>query len=290
MHKKKLNTQYAAEALNVWRIAFAGDEEFDTDFSMKFFNQENLWEWSNCWLDGDKLVSTYFSVDVDLLVRQRQLTGRYVDGLATLPEYQKRGLITKCMVDDIAFCYKNGIDLMLTDPSRDSFYRQVGFEYAIDKYEAVVNCNFFKPSGAEDGYTVKKDILASENLQKDYKVINDWLWENSRYNEMKWPSSHEDIKFVRDDVFIAVAYDEASKPQGYMLYELDDNNMFIISIRFICLKALNALKNHIVAMPDLKYCKFLSIPQDFPMEFIVKEMARPEEAIVVRRRNTRMQG
>lgn len=290
MEKKKLNKSYAAEALDVWRIAFAGDEEFETDFCMKFFSQDNLWEQSNCWLDGDKLISTYFSLEVELLVRSKRLTGRYIDGLATLPEYRKKGLITKCMTDDIISCYQAqaGVDLMLVDPSRDSFYRHVGFEYAVDKYEAVVNVSFFKPSDEKTSYRIKVDTLAGKPLRKDYEALNKWLWENSRYNEMKWPASHEDVKFMRDDIYVAVTYDKGRNPQGYMLYELGGDNIYVLSIRFTCFEALDALRHHVVSMPNLKYCKFSSIPSDFPLEAIVKEMGRPEEAIILRRSNTRM--
>ena len=289
MKKKKLDKRYAAETLKVWRIAFEGDEEFEnTDFCMKFFSQDNLWEHSNCWLDGDKLISTYFSLEVELLVRSKQLTGRYVDGLATLPEYRRKGLITKCMTDDIVSCYQNGIDLMLVDPSRDSFYRQVGFEFAIDKYETTVNISYFKPNDKKTKYSVETDVLSGKKLRNDYRAVNRWLWEHSRYNEMKWPASHEDIKFMRDDIRIALTYDENDNPQGYMLYELNSNNIYVLSIRYTCLEALDALKQYIMKLPDLKYCRFLSIAVDFPIEAMVKEMGRPEEFIKLKRDKTRM--
>ena len=287
MEKKKLDKSYAAEALDVWRIAFAGDEIFDTDFCMKFFSQDNLWEHSICWLDGGKLISTYFSLEVGLLVRNTWLSGRYIDGLATLPEYRRRGLISKCMTDDIVFCYQNGIDLMLVDPSRDSFYRHVGFEYAIDKYETSVNISYFIANDTKPECSLKVDTLAGE-LRGDYEAVNAWLWENSRYNEMKWPACYEDFKFTRDDIFIAISYDKDSKPKGYMLYELDSGNIYVLSIRFACLEALYALKHHIMTLPNLKYCKFLSLPPDFPLELMVKDMCRPEEAVILKRDRTRM--
>ena len=48
---------------------------------------------------------------IELLVRNKGLTGRYIDGIATLPEYQRRGLVSKCITDDIATFYQNGIGL-----------------------------------------------------------------------------------------------------------------------------------------------------------------------------------
>jgi len=166
MEKRKLDKNYAAAALEVWRAAFAGDEEFDTDFCMRFFSQDNLWQQSNCWLDGDKLISTYFSLNVELLVRNKHLTARYIDGIATLPEYQGRGLVTNCMTDDISECYKMGVDLMLTDPARDSIYRNVGFEYSIDKYNATIPISYFKSETQESNYSVKVEILSSETKHK----------------------------------------------------------------------------------------------------------------------------
>ncbi|MCL2619770.1 MAG: sterol carrier protein domain-containing protein, partial [Defluviitaleaceae bacterium] len=47
-------------------------------------------------------------------------------------------------------------------------------------------------------------------------------------------------------------------------------------------------RHHITKLPNLKYCNFSSLPPDFPLEFLVKEMSRPEEAIKSIRNNTRM--
>ena len=178
--------------------------------------------------------------------------------------------------------------MALAYPSRDSFYRGVGVEYAIDKYETAVNISSFKPNEGKNAYSIKDKSMYGETLRRDYEEINKWLWENSRYNEMKWPACYEGIKFMCSDICIAMAYDKHGRPRGCMLYELANNNIYVISIRFTCLDVLIALKDHILAMSGLNYCKFISMPPDFPLEAPVKEMGRPEEAIILKRHNTRM--
>jgi len=105
---------------------------------------------------------------------------------------------------------------------------------------------------------------------------------------MKWPDSHEYVKFWRNDINIALVYDTDSRPQGYILYELEDDKINVLSIRYTCLEALDALRHYIVVIPDLKSCSFSSIPPDFPLEFLTQYLATPHKAIVPYRYNNRM--
>ncbi|MBV1758529.1 MAG: GNAT family N-acetyltransferase [Dethiosulfatibacter sp.] len=281
MELVKLDKGFKDELLEVWKIAFEEDEGFNDELCGHFFNHENLWECAYGWIDNNKLVSTYLTLDVDVLIRNKEFKGHYIDGLATLPSHQRRGLINEQMLKDAKYCFKNNIPLMLVDPSRDSFYRKFGFEFAIDKHRIVLDKNFCSREDYKPKYIVKADIIAENSeLQQAYKDMNEWLFKNSSYNEMKWPECYEDIKFKRRDMTIAVAFGKSNKVCGYMLYSREGNNVRITSFRYRDLNAFYGLKEYMLSLDEnIESFSFLSIPQDFPIDLMLKDLGRPEKKL-----------
>ena len=277
----KLDQTYKDELLEVWKIAFEGDEEFGDELCTHFFNQADLWQYAYGWVEDNKLVSTYLSLDVKVFIRNQEFRGHYIDGLATLPSHRGKGLIHKQMLNDAKECLQSHIPIMLVDPSRDSFYRKFGFEFAIDQYRIGIDESFYSPTEYNSQYTVKADIIAgNRELQSAYKVMNEWFFKHARYNEMKWPKCYEDIKFKRNDITIAVAYDINKQPCGYMLYSIEDKRMFIESFRYVHMDGFYALKQYMMSLEkDIIEFIFNSIPEDFPIDLLTKDIVRPEKKL-----------
>ena len=275
----KLNKRFKDELLEVWKVAFEEDEEFNSEICTHFFNQEDLWQYAYGWIENDRLVSTYLSIDVNVRIRNKEFQGHYIDGLATLPAYRGKGLIHKQMLNDAQQCAANNIPIMLVDPSRDSFYRKFGFEFALDKYRIAIDKSFCSSIQCSAYYRVKSGIIADcGELQSAYKDMNEWLFKHSRYNEMKWPKCYEDIKFKREDIHIGVAFDGHNQPGGYILYSREEDHIVIESFRYLNLDAFYALKQYMMSIDEgiIKFI-FISIPEDFPIELFLKDLGRPEK-------------
>ncbi|MBU3127673.1 GNAT family N-acetyltransferase [Clostridium tagluense] len=268
----QLNESFKKEFLKVWRDSFLDTQTFEEEFSMRFFSQEDLWNQAYGWVDEGKLISTYLSLNVKILIRKKEFSAHYIDGIATLPEYRNRGLLFTQMLNDAKRCLENNIPLMLVDPAKDSLYRKFGFEFALDKYETFIPREFlYETKDYEFSYKVSSDLLSkSQKLQCDYKEINRWLWSNSRYNEMKWPKCYEDVKFLDYEIKIVVAYEKKNKPVAYALYTIEKDKMYIKSFRYINLYGFYAIKNFIFNI-DKEIVGFglESIPEDFPLDLII---------------------
>lgn len=277
----KLEKQYKGELLKVWREAFQEDEEFESALSQHFFNQDDLWNYAYGWVDNEQLVSTYLSLDVSVTIRNKEFKGHYIDGLATLPSYQGRGLIHKQMKNDARRCRENQIPLMLVDPSRDSFYRKFGFEFACDQYRISIDRNFCSAATEQTGYTVKSDVIAENlDLQQAYKELNDYFFINSPYNELRWPACYEDIKYKRNDIKLVVTFNEDKQPCGYILYSADGNNMLVTAFRYKTLAAFYTLKNFMLSMDEsINQFVFTSIPENFPLSLFLEDLGRPEKKL-----------
>lgn len=281
MKRIQLHKGYKKELLHVWKIAFQEEEEFEKELCKHFFNQEDLWNYTYGWIDNEQLVSTYIGLDVEVLIRNKSFKAKYIDGLATLPSHRGRGLVHTQIIDEAKKCLEQGISYLLLDPSRDSFYRKFGFEYGIGQYRITVDRSFCSQMGLNrtETYTVEADSIAKNAmLQVAYKEMNEWLYNNSRYNEMKWPPCYEDIKFKRDDITIVAVFDESNRPCGYILYSIEGRRMVIESFRYFNLDAFYALKKYMMSL-DKEINQFVlkSIPEDFPIDLLITDLGRPEK-------------
>lgn len=284
----RINKNQREDFKKVWQIAF--DDEFSEDFCTSFFELEDLWDYAYGWVEGEKLVSTYLSLDVKVLIRNKEFSAKYIDGVATIPEYRRQGLIQNLMRQDAVDCIKKDIPIILLDPSKDSFYRKFGFEFALSKCRIRVDKEFCSKDDKGSNFIVKKDIIAnSKELQAGYLELNKWFWENSNYSELKWPKCYEDIKFLREDINIAVAYSSSNTAIGYIIYQIEESSMVIEYFRYKNLDGFYALKNFIISdIKEVKDFVFNSVPEDFPFELMLQDVSRPEKRLVLCNWTSRM--
>ncbi|QUI24155.1 GNAT family N-acetyltransferase [Vallitalea pronyensis] len=280
MELVRLNIDKKHELLKLWEVAFEEDEIFEDSLCEQFFSQLDLWHYTYGWLHKDKLVSTYMTLDVDVRIRNKVLKAHYIDGIATLPTYRRQGLVHKQMYEDAMRCREHHIPIMLVDPSRDSFYRKFGFEFAMDKYKILLDRDFFQTNALEKTGNVVKGQMDNNELKQAYQFINQWLWQHSRYNEMLWPPCYEDIKYKRDDYKLAVAHNDDGKPIGYIIYAIHNQEIVIESIRYVTLGALYVLKHYMLNIDEeISTYVLNSIPQDFPLDLFLKDIGRPEKRL-----------
>jgi predicted acetyltransferase len=287
----KLNESFKMEFLKVWRDSFLDTQTFEEEFSMRFFSQEDLWNQAYGWVDHGKLISTYLSLDVKVIIRKKEFSAHYIDGIATLPEYRNKGLLFTQMLNDAKGCLENNIPLMLLDPARDSLYRKFGFEFALDKYTTFIPREFlYETKDYEFNYKVNSDFLSkNQKLQCDYKEINRWFWSNSRYNEMKWPKCYEDVKFLDYEIKVVVAYDNNNEPMAYALYTIEKDKMYIKSYRYINLYGFYAIKNFIFNIDkEIVGFDLESIPEDFPLDLLITNRWATDKFLTHRKMISRM--
>lgn len=269
MHIQKLDKSYKDDLLNIFRQVFKSD--FRSDVDKFFYEHDTTWEYVYGALEKDKLIATYISFAMKVQIRDKILSGHYLDGVATLPPYRNQGIIKRLFYEDVQRCRAEKIPLILLDPFKHSYYRKFGFEIVMDKQRFKIDWDFMSADCPCQDYFIKMGYLHdNQELQDAYKEVKGWIWENSPYNEMTFPTSYEETKFHVKDTLIAVAYDGSNHPQGYMLYNAKDESLNIDILRYTNLTAFFALKKHLLSYKDqIKKLDFKKIPLDFPVELLI---------------------
>ncbi len=284
----KLNKDYKEQLRKVYSLVF--EDGFEEEYCEFCLNHDNFWKQTYGWVDGEKLVSTYTNVEVEVQVRKKAFKAHYLDGLATLPTYRNQGLIKKMFLDNITRCKKSDIPIILLNPFKHSYYKKLGFEVSTESNTIQMEFDLLSRRYDCADYNVKMDYLKDDKiLQEDYKKINEWLWDNSPYSEMKLSPSYEETKFQHKDIIIAIMYDGNNKPQGYMIYSEKDETLEIVEFRYTNLNAFYALKRHILSYRDqVKKIVFSKVSNDFPLGLLADDFWRTEKKIKIIKNLSRM--
>lgn len=152
-----------------------------------------------------------------------------VGGVATLPEYRRRGGIRACFQAALPDLYANGYDFSFLYPFSTAYYRKFGFETCVQKYGWSVELSqlaFSKPSGSFR--------LAEANRPMAEAIRSvDQAWERHfnmmvQHGEDAYQWALKADPAVKQE-FTYVWFDEANIPRAYTTFraaqEADGRNL-----------------------------------------------------------------
>ncbi|MEA4869730.1 MAG: GNAT family N-acetyltransferase [Christensenella sp.] len=122
LHIRPLTTADKQQARELWELRFHDSLSF-VDW---FFAERFAPETSFCAEEGGRIVSIAHGSVMQLRVRGIVLPGLMISGVATLPEFEGRGIMKQVLLALFTECKRRGIPLAFHKPSHFSIYRAVG--------------------------------------------------------------------------------------------------------------------------------------------------------------------
>jgi len=113
-----------------------------------------------------------------------------IGGVASLPQYRRRGGIRGCFQAMLPDLYANGYDFSYLYPFSTAYYRKFGYECCVRKYHVTVDLALLRPS--ETVGTLR--LVEPGNPMTDAVRAVDAAWEE-RYNMMV---RHDDYKWLEE--------------------------------------------------------------------------------------------
>lgn len=174
--------------------------------------------------DDDKTMMSFFVAKpypVHFDGNHCTMTG--IGGVATLPQYRRRGGIRGCFEKALADMYESGYEFSYLYPFSTAYYRKFGYELCVEKMQYKLRLSFI-PNYNADGYcelaepdnTHLDDIrIIHENWQKRYNMmveneICDYWWVNK-------------ANPVKEQTYIYLYKDKLGTPKGYMCFKNEDS-------------------------------------------------------------------
>lgn len=200
-----------------------------------------------------------------------------IGGVATLPQYRRRGGIRGCFEAALPDMYENGVTFSCLYPFSTAYYRKFGYEMGCECLQYHVRLNSMKhfEVGGHSSL-VEPGHLMLEEIMQVYRV-----WQN-KYNMMV---ANEDYEFawvgksnpVKDQIFTYVYQSTDGEPMGYLSVkqsmEPDGRNLRCTRFCFTCLEGLKGLLNILIALGSDHAYATLEVPGDCDLTLIFPEWA-----------------
>lgn len=175
------------------------------------------------WFDQDKLVSQIAVYPMQMNIHNVIYDMGFVTGVATYPEYSSKGLVKKLMQEALWDMKEKGQSISLLYPYSIPYYRHRGWEVISNKMNFHIKDTQL-PTGLEAGGEVRRFPSECEEILH----LHD-LFARSHHgcivrNKLVW---EEYWRWDPEDIQVAVYYDAAGHPQGYMVYLLQEDVMRI---------------------------------------------------------------
>ena len=253
--------------------------------------------WDQRWaafLDDNKTMTSYFidkPYPMNFDGKTYVCTG--IGGVATLPQYRRKGGIRMCFEKALGEWYKNGVGLSYLYPFSYAYYRKFGYEMGVECYAYDWEPSFFPKSFNSTGscYLLDgNDVSFDEALEDVKSVYTKW---QHKYNcmivnddfEYGWVKKSNPYK---DQVFTYIYRNDKNEATAYISFKevTEESGRNLITSRFIfsdC-DGLRGILDLIGSLrADHKHFKF-ELPMDIYINDLLPEWAMGGGSVSISRK------
>ena len=195
------------------------------------------------WFDGEKLASqiSIYPMQVNIFGQMYKTGG--VTGVATYPEYMNLGLMSSLIKTALNSMRENHQCVSMLVPYMIPYYRKKGWEIVTDKMTYTIKDTQL-PKRREVSGMVERVGIDSEDLRIVHNAFTRMRHGALKRNELEW---EEYWRWEADDVIVAVYYNEAGEPKGYLVYYIANDVFRIKELVYINQEARHGLWNYVSA-------------------------------------------
>lgn len=228
------------------------------------------------YFDRDILVSQFAVYPMEMNIHQVIYPVGFVTSVATYPEYSGRGLMSRLMKLSLTEMKSKGQSLALLYPYSFPLYRHRGWEIVADKMTYAISNAQLPKNINVPGYVRRvtddsKDLF--ELHARFAKQTHGCLFRNPLAWDEYW-------RWDDTDITVAIYYNQKDQPQGYMVYFIADDIMYIKEMIFLNQEARKGLVKYIDAhdsmIDEVRGSNYFSEPIAFTLDDSdIKETIRP---------------
>lgn len=225
--------------------------------------------------DDGEMMSTLTVTDFTVQFDSNACRMGGIGGVATLPQYRRRGGIRGCFTAFLPELFKRGYDFSYLYPFSSRFYRQFGYENCVQKQHVTVDLSLLRREEIGGSYRLAE---TNRDLSADVRAV-DAVWESSC--NMMVHHDDEFYSWVRKQdpavkqEFCFVWYRPDGTPGAYTVYrkenQSDGRNLVCSKFRYLDRAGFRALLNLFQSLAaDHRYVKFL-LPEKAALRHLFPE-------------------
>ena len=227
--------------------------------------------------DDEQLVSQVAVYPIEMDIYRRIVPIGCVTSVSTYPEYSGRGIMSRLLYQSLHDMRDRGQVMAILFPFSIPLYRKFGWEIISNKISYIIKDNQIpNRKRKEKGYVrrVNWDDVDFMGLHVEFaKETHGCLLRNAAAWDEYW-------RWESEDTMVAVYYNEADKPLGYMVYMISEDVMHIKEMIYLSREAHNGLWEYIRAhysmIDEVRGNTYYNEPIAFDLEDgDIKESIRP---------------
>jgi predicted acetyltransferase len=183
----------------------------------------NRAEWTLCAFDGSRLASSFITIPFTVRLNGKAMAMGGVSGVATRPEYRRRGLMRRLMTQATVDMRERGQAVAALWASQASIYQRFGYaigsvsrRYAIDS----IDITFFD---GDTGSSTVEWLDSEAGFDAVRALYIAFIADRTGYlhrSRALWASGPFDDRPEDGPVHIALSRDGDGQPNGYLVYTL----------------------------------------------------------------------
>jgi predicted acetyltransferase len=220
------------------------------------------------------LLSALIIIPFESWIQGKKFAMGGIAGVATWPEARRQGCVSKLLVHSLETMRKNGQTFSMLHPFAFSFYRKYGWEMTVERKKYTIEASQLPPRLETTGRVKrisKPDLALLDEIYSTYA---------SRYSGtlVRTPEWWE-TKIVSKDGTVAVYYNDADEPEGYVFYQVANRTLTVhdwVSISETSRKALwSFIGNHDSMIDQVT----VVVPVDDSLPFLLADPRVKQEVI-----------
>ncbi len=229
MHVKSLTIRDIEKIKNLWDYCF---EKKNTPFFKWYFN--NYCQAKNvigCFSSDSHLMGMTHLNPYKISLNGVAIDTDYLVGVATAPEYRRRGVLKALMQNAFAKMLKQNKPIAILMPSAPGVYKLYGFSYCYFKYKYTMPildlaATFKQPAGYEFEFLNKDNYTELQQVYKKFtKKYNGFILRDQK----NWYNLIDEC-FVEGGYLVSVKKDNLYC--AYMLYMIKENTFQVVELIF----------------------------------------------------------
>ena len=167
---KPFNDSLKQDMMELWKDTFHDSDDYIRLVFDTYFNRENV----HVRIEDDRLSAALLGIPYEFSMPQScpahpRLRGMYLCGLATRPEYRRRGIMSSLMLEAEQDAFQRGFDMTFLIPAdshlRD-FYRRAGYlDLSFRKEVSTAGSDWCLGEAPADGDGTSEDPLAIYSIR-----------------------------------------------------------------------------------------------------------------------------
>lgn len=222
-----------------------------------------IWGWMK---DNEQIAAKLHLIRLSCYINGEPFEMGGISSVATWPEYRRQGAVKQLLHHALKYMRENGQTISFLHPFSFAFYRKYGWEHFVSEKAYDIPIKNLKRTWEGKGYVRRASDGDTELLHTVYTEYAK-NYNGTLVRDEKWWKQ----RVLNDNYHIAVAYNEGNDAEGYIIYYVKKNVLYVVEITNTSLNGKKLLLAFIANHDSMVERVEMIVPENDNLPLLVDE-------------------